>query len=64
MTFEWGIWTGKRRWMASEADMVVSHVTVKTDRLPNACISIFGLSVCFLNVVIPAVRNQHPEYQV
>ena len=43
---------------ASQANLMVTYIKVSTDKFPEATISIFGLVNCFLNCVIPMVRQR------
>lgn len=46
---------------ASQANLMVTYIKVSTDKCPEATISIFGLVNCFLNSVIPLVRQHFKE---
>lgn len=45
----------------SEENLISTYVKIKTDKFPEKTISIPGLVCCFLNSVIPLVREKFPE---
>jgi hypothetical protein len=51
----------RRVFLAATSNLIATYVKVSTDRFPEVTISIFGMVDCFLNQVIPRVRNKHPH---
>lgn len=45
----------------SESNLQATYVKIQTDKFPEKTISICGLVFCFLNSVIPLLRNKFPE---
>jgi len=43
---------------AAETNLIVTYIKISTDRDPEATVSIFGLVNCFLNCVMPLVRER------
>jgi hypothetical protein len=53
----------------AEDNLIPCYVKVETDKFPNVkdsdvTISLFGLAFCFLQDVIPKVRNDFPDWQL
>lgn len=44
----------------SEANLQATYVKIRTDKFPEKTISIFGLVFCFLNNVIPILKQRFP----
>lgn len=42
------------------SNLIATYIKVATDKFPEVTISIFGLAECFLNKVIPKVREKDP----
>lgn len=42
------------------SNLIATYIKVATDKFPEVTISIFGLAECFLNQVIPKVREKDP----
>jgi hypothetical protein len=53
----------RRIFTSSEANLIPLYVKVATDRREIATISIFGLADCYLNRVVPAVKQKHPDWR-
>ncbi len=48
----------RKIFLQAESNLIATYIKVKTDRFPEVTISIFGLAECFLNHVIPKIREQ------
>jgi hypothetical protein len=48
-------------YLAASSNLIATYIKVSTDRFPEVTISIFGLVECYLNQVIPIVRQRHPH---
>lgn len=51
----------RRTFTNAESNLIATYIKVSTDRFPEVTISIFGLTECFLNCVIPKVREKNPS---
>ncbi|MDN6297388.1 MAG: hypothetical protein L0J54_05085 [Halomonas sp.] len=51
----------RRIFEKSEANLQATYVKITTDKFAEKTISISGLVFCFLNNVIPLIRNRYPE---
>lgn len=51
----------RRVFLSAESNLIATYIKVSTDRFPEVTISIFGLVDCFLNQVIPRVRQKQPH---
>ena len=51
----------RRIYLAAKANLIATYINVRTDKFPEVTISIFGLVECFLNQVIPRIREKHPQ---
>ncbi|MFK7087274.1 hypothetical protein AAFM71_00550 [Chromobacterium violaceum] len=51
----------RRIFLAAESNLMATYIKVSTDKYPEVTISIFGLAECFLNQVLPKVREKHPS---
>jgi hypothetical protein len=51
----------RKIFLASKANLIATYIKVTTDRYPEVTISLFGLVDCFLNRVLPKVREKHPQ---
>ena len=49
----------RRIFLKASSNLITTYIRVSTDRYPEITISIFGLAECFLNQVIPRVREKH-----
>jgi hypothetical protein len=58
----YGIWTGKKIWLNSKQEKIISYVKVETDRWPSANISVVGLATCFLGEVLITVKERFPDF--
>lgn len=45
----------------AKSNLITTYVKIKTDQRPEKTISIFGLAFCFLNSVIPLIREKYPD---
>jgi hypothetical protein len=62
--FHWAVKeTLPKYFLASPRELVVSFLSVGTDRLDKANVSLFGVAMAFLNSVIRAVKEDFPDYQ-
>jgi len=50
----------RKLFLAATANLIATYIKVSTDRFPEVTVSVFGLVNCFLNEVIPIVRQRHP----
>jgi len=50
----------RRIFILATSNLIATYVKVATDKFPEVTISIFGLAECFLNHVIPKVREKDP----
>jgi hypothetical protein len=51
----------RKVYLAASSNLIATYIKVSTDRFPEVTISIFGLVECYLNQVIPIVRQRHPH---
>jgi hypothetical protein len=51
----------RRIFLAAESNLIATYIKVSTDKFPEVTISIFGLVDCFLNQVIPRIRQSQPH---
>lgn len=51
----------RKIFLAAESNLITTYIKVETDKFPMVTISIFGLVNCFLNYVIPKVRDNDPS---
>ncbi|AIO33103.1 hypothetical protein DM39_574 [Burkholderia cenocepacia] len=51
----------RKIFLQAESNLITTYVKVETDKYPEVTISIFGLAACFLNHVIPKVREKDPS---
>ncbi len=51
----------RQTFINAESNLIATYVKVSTDKFPETTISIFGLTECFLNYVIPKVREKYPN---
>ncbi len=47
--------------LSASSNLIATYIKVATDKFPETTISIFGLAECFLNYVIPKVREKDPS---
>lgn len=50
----------RKIFIKSESNLITTYIRVATDNYPEITISIFGLVACFLNSVLPKVREKFP----
>ncbi|RQT31745.1 hypothetical protein DF046_25095 [Burkholderia cepacia] len=48
----------RKIFLQAESNLMATYVKVETDRFSEVTISIFGLAECFLNHVIPTIREK------
>jgi hypothetical protein len=48
----------RKIFLHAESNLIALYIKVATDKFPEVTISIFGLAACFLNYVIPKVREE------
>lgn len=51
----------RRVFLNAESNLIATYIKVSTDKFPETTISIFGLAECFLNQVLPKIREKHPH---
>jgi hypothetical protein len=57
------VWDGPKIFLSSAQNLTLGYVRIATDRKATKCVSIFGVSTCFLTAVLPAVKTKHPQFQ-
>lgn len=57
------IWDGPKVYTSSAQNISISYVQIATDRRPQSCVSVFGVTWCFLSNVLPVIRTRNPEFQ-
>jgi hypothetical protein len=51
----------RRVFANASSNLIATYIKASTDKFPEVTISIFGLVECFLNQVIPTVRQRNPD---
>jgi len=50
----------RKIFLNASSNLIATYIRVSTDKYPEVTISIFGITECFLNHVIPRIREKHP----
>ncbi len=54
----------RKIFLKAESNLITTYIKVETDKFPEVTISIFGLANCFLNNVIPKIREKDPSLKL
>ena len=61
LTVGYSQWGGEKIFLSSQNNIIPSYLEIETDRLDAKCVSIFGVSFCFLTEVIIKIKEEYPE---
>lgn len=50
----------RKVYLQAESNLIATYIKVETNYFPEVTISIFGIAECFLNQVIPKVKEKEP----
>jgi hypothetical protein len=51
----------RKTFINAQSNLIATYIKISTDRFPEVTVSIFGITECFLNHVIPKVREKNPN---